>query len=160
MFKMKKKSSIKELVAVVDGELIPIEEVKDPVFAQKMMGDGFAIIASGNIIYSCADAIITMLFPSNHAIGLLLDDGMEILLHVGIDTVNEKGKGFYGLCTQGQRVKRGEALLQIDRDYLVEKGYDVSVVVVFTKKDAYTQFQLVDCKQVKGGETMVATYTI
>ena len=113
---LKKKAQQEELVAVVDGELIPIEEVSDPVFSQKMMGDGFGIKSTGNTIYACADATITMLFPSNHAIGLTLDNGMEILIHVGIDTVNENGKGFTCLVEANQKVKSGEPLLKIDRE--------------------------------------------
>lgn len=79
----KKEKSREELLAVVDGTLIPIEDVKDPVFSQKMMGDGFAIASTGDTVYACADADITMLFPSNHAVGLTLKNGMEILIHVG-----------------------------------------------------------------------------
>ena len=82
----KKEKSREELLAVVDGTLIPIEDVKDPVFSQKMMGDGFAIASTGDTVYACADADITMLFPSNHAVGLTLKNGMEIPIHVGIDT--------------------------------------------------------------------------
>ncbi|MFR5527163.1 MAG: PTS glucose transporter subunit IIA, partial [[Clostridium] innocuum] len=113
----KKEKSREELLAVVDGTLIPIEDVKDPVFSQKMMGDGFAIASTGDTIYACADADITMLFPSNHAVGLTLKNGMEILIHVGIDTVNENGNGFTCLCEQGKAVEKGEPLLKMDRDY-------------------------------------------
>ena len=80
----KKEKSREELLAVVDGTLIPIEDVKDPVFSQKMMGDGFAIASTGDTVYACADADITMLFPSNHAVGLTLKNGMEILMSESI----------------------------------------------------------------------------
>lgn len=161
MFGLKKKEEKRaKLVAVADGKLIPIEKVKDPVFSKKMMGDGFVIETTSNVIYACADASVTVLFPSNHAVGLTLDDGMELLIHVGIDTVNEEGKGFTCLTKQGMHVKKGEMLMQFDRDYLLEKGYDLTTVVVFTNKDTYKEFTCENCVDVIGGEDVVVTYTI
>ena len=156
----KKEKSREELLAVVDGTLIPIEDVKDPVFSQKMMGDGFAIASTGDTVYACADADITMLFPSNHAVGLTLKNGMEILIHVGIDTVNENGNGFTCLCEQGKHVKKGEPLLKMDREYLLSKGYDLSVIVIFTNKDSYAEFRREEPVEVKGGESVAVTYTL
>ena len=161
MFGFKKKEDRnEELCAVVDGTLIAIEDVKDPVFSQKMMGDGFAIDSTGDCIYACADAKITMLFPSNHAIGLTLENGMEILIHVGIDTVNENGKGFTCYCKQGDHVKKGDVLLKMDRAYLSEKNYDLTVIVIFTNAATYTSFRREEKHKVKGGEDIVVTYTI
>mgnify|MGYP003260627651 CR=1 FL=1 len=160
MFGFMKKNKREELVAVVDGKLISIEKVNDPVFSQKMMGDGFAIASTGDTVYACADATVSMLFPSNHAVGLTLDNGMEILIHIGIETVNEEGKGFTCFCEQGKTVKKGEALVKFDRQYLEEKGYDLTVIVVFTNKDSYKEFRKEDIENVKGGESVVVTYTI
>lgn len=161
MFGFKKKEvKREELLAVVDGTLIPIENTKDPVFSEKMMGDGFAIESTGEIIYACADATVSMLFPSNHAIGLALKNGMEILIHVGIDTVNENGEGFSCFTKQGEKVKKGQPLLKMNRTYLSEKGYDLTVMVVFTNKNAYKEFKREECINVKGGETVAVTYTI
>lgn len=160
MFGFMKKNKREELVAVVDGKLISIEKVNDPVFSQKMMGDGFAIASTGDTVYACADATVSMLFPSNHAVGLALDNGMEILIHIGIETVNEEGKGFTCFCEQGKTVKKGEALVKFDRQYLEEKGYDLTVIVVFTNKDSYKEFRKEDIENVKGGESVVVTYTI
>lgn len=160
MFGFMKKNKREELVAVVDGKLISIEKVNDPVFSQKMMGDGFAIASTGDTVYACADATVSMLFPSNHAVGLTLDNGMEILIHIGIETVNEEGKGFTCFCEQGKTVKKGEALVKFDRQYLEEKGYDLTVIAVFTNKDSYKEFRKEDIENVKGGESVVVTYTI
>lgn len=160
MFGFMKKNKREELVAVVDGKLISIEKVNDPVFSQKMMGDGFAIASTGDTVYACADATVSMLFPSNHAVGLTLENGMEILIHIGIETVNEEGKGFTCFCEQGKTVKKGEALVKFDRQYLEEKGYDLTVIVVFTNKDSYKEFRKEDIENVKGGESVVVTYTI
>ena len=125
-----------------------------------MMGDGFAIASTGDTVYACADATVSMLFPSNHAVGLTLDNGMEILIHIGIETVNEEGKGFTCFCEQGKTVKKGEALVKFDRQYLEEKGYDLTAIVVFTNKDSYKEFRKEDIENVKGGESVVVTYTI
>ena len=156
----KKQASRNELLSVADGTLISIEAVKDPVFSEKMMGDGFAIESTSDTIYACADAKVTMLFPSNHAIGLELENGMEILIHVGIDTVNENGNGFACMCSQGDMVKKGQSLLKIDRTYLLEKGYDLTVVVIFTNKDSYKEFEKENVTKVVGGQDVVVTYTI
>ena len=156
----KKQASRNELLSVADGTLISIEAVKDPVFSEKMMGDGFAIESTSDTIYACADAKVTMLFPSNHAIGLELENGMEILIHVGIDTVNENGNGFTCMCSQGDMVKKGQSLLKIDRAYLLEKGYDLTVVVIFTNKDSYKEFEKENVTKVVGGQDVVVTYTI
>ncbi len=158
MFGFKKKAK-KELIASIDGTLIPIEEVKDPVFSQKMMGDGYAIVSTGDTVYACAQGEVTMLFPSGHAVGLTLEDGMEILIHIGIDTVNENGKGFSVLCEKGQKVKAGDPLVKMDRAYLEEKGYDLTVIMIFTKADAYKSFELSEDRNVKAGNSLAVTYT-
>lgn len=160
MFGFKKKTAEYELVGVADGKVVAIETVKDPVFSQKMMGDGLAIEPTSNKIYACGDGEVTMLFPSNHAVGLLLNNGMEILIHVGIDTVNENGQGFTGLCKQGDKIKAGQPLIEFDRDYLLGKGYDLTVMIIFTKADAYKSFERKENDNVIGGQSVVATYTI
>lgn len=142
----------KALVSCVDGVLIPIEEVLDPVFSKKMMGDGFAIKSTGDTICACADAVVTMIFPTNHAIGLTCADGMEILIHIGIDTVDENGEGFTMLVNKDQEVNANEPLVRINRSYLLDKGYDLSVICVFTKADAYSDFALAYGRDVKCGD--------
>lgn len=84
---------------------------------------------------------------------------MEILMHIGIDTVNENGNGFTCLCTKGQQVHSGDPLIKIDRAYLEGKGYDLSVIVIFTKADAYKSFELAQDKNMKAGSSISATYT-
>ena len=160
MFGFKKKPAKKDLLAAVDGTLIPIEEVKDPVFSQKMMGDGFAIASTGDTVCACADGEVTMLFPSSHAVGLTLADGMEILIHIGIDTVNENGNGFTCLCEKGQQVKAGDPLVKLDRAYLEGKGYDLTVILIFTKADAYKSFELASDTAMKAGSSVAASYTV
>lgn len=107
-----------KLEAPIDGVFLNIENVPDPVFAQKMVGDGFAIDPTSNIVYSPLDAIVTQLHPSKHAVTLQTSNGDEILIHVGIDTVKLNGNGFTAKVTQGDKVQKGQPLLEIDLDYL------------------------------------------
>lgn len=155
--KIEKPSKEKDILAVVDGTLIPIEEVNDPVFAKRMMGDGFAINSTGNEICACCDANVTMVFPTNHAIGLTTADGMEILIHVGIDTVSENGKGFTLLCEANKEVKAGDPLIRIDREYLLEKEYDLAVIIIFTNSEIYDDFAIAYGRDVKMG-TLAGKY--
>ncbi|MGV2685858.1 PTS glucose transporter subunit IIA, partial [Clostridium perfringens] len=110
---LKKKKEEKALIACTDGVLIELEKVSDPVFSKKVMGDGFAIKSKGNVFYSPADGVISMLFPSKHAYALTLEDGMEILVHIGINTVTEEGKGFKCNLNVGDKVKSGDEIVSI-----------------------------------------------
>ena len=119
-------------VAPLKGEIKAITEVPDPVFAEKMMGDGFAIIPSEGTVVSPVDGKIINLFPTKHAIGILSDGGREILIHVGIDTVNLKGQGFETFVSENERVKKGQLLLKIDLDYVKEHAKSIITPIVFT----------------------------
>lgn len=158
MFFNFKKNKSKELKAPCSGEIIKIEEVNDPVFAQKMMGDGFAIKTTANTFHALGDGEISAIFPSNHAYGITLNDGLEILVHIGLDTVEENGKGFTCSHKLGDKVTAGEEIVTIDREYLESKGYDLTTMVIFTNPSTYTSF---DCKygeKVTASEDVVASY--
>lgn len=147
-----------QLLAVCDGTIIPMEEVKDPVFAQKMMGDGFAIATTGSSYYAMHDATVSMLFPSNHAFGLTFSDGMELLVHIGIDTVNENGKGFECHVKLNSNVKAGDLIMSIDRAYLESRGYDLTAMIIFTSPEKYQNFSCEYGKVVQGGKDIAAVY--
>jgi glucose-specific phosphotransferase system IIBC component len=119
-------------VAPLKGEVVPITEVPDQVFAGKMMGDGFAIVPSEGMVVSPVDGKIVNLFPTKHAIGILSDNGREILIHVGIDTVNLKGEGFETLVTENAQVKKGDRLLKFDVNYIKEHAKSTITPIVFT----------------------------
>jgi PTS system D-glucosamine-specific IIC component len=119
-------------VAPLKGEIKAITEVPDPVFAEKMMGDGFAIVPSEGKVVSPVDGKIINLFPTKHAIGILSDGGREILIHVGIDTVNLKGQGFETFVSENERIKKGQLLLKIDLDYIREHAKSTITPIVFT----------------------------
>ena len=119
-------------VSPIKGEIKPITEVPDAVFSGKMMGDGFAIVPSEGTIVSPVDGKIVNLFPTKHAIGILSDSGREILIHVGIDTVNLKGQGFETLVSENDTVKKGQPLLKVDLDYIKEHATSIVTPIVFT----------------------------
>lgn len=121
-----------QFVSPIKGEIKPITEVPDPVFAEKMMGDGFAILPEDGLIVSPVDGTIVNLFPTKHALGIESDTGREILIHVGIDTVKLEGKGFEALVAQGDRVKKGQPLLQVDLEYVQNNAPSIITPIVFT----------------------------
>lgn len=122
----------KKVFAPVAGELINIESVSDPTFAQKMMGDGAAIIPTDDHFYAPFDGTVETVFPTKHAIGLKSKDGVELLIHVGIDTVDLKGAHFTTHVNQGATVKQGELLLDADLDAIKADGYDTTTMLVVT----------------------------
>ena len=138
MFFKKKEKEMKKLLAPVSGKLIAIEKVNDPVFAQKMMGDGFAIEPTEGVVQSPVDGIVEVVFPTGHAVGLRSDDGSEILIHLGIDTVELNGKGFEVSVKQGDRVKSGDVLVKVDLDYVKSAGKKTVSPVIFTSGEKIT----------------------
>jgi len=125
-----------EVHSVADGQVINIEDVKDPVFSQKMMGDGFAVEPENGQIVSPVAGKITSVFPTKHALGLLTDNGLEVLVHIGLDTVSLEGKPFEVKVSEGQTVAAGDLLVEADLDAIREAGRETSTVVVFTNADA------------------------
>ncbi len=124
-----------EVHSVADGEVINIEDVKDPVFSQKMMGDGFAVEPENGHIVSPVAGKVTSVFPTKHALGLVTDNGLEVLVHIGLDTVSLEGKPFEVKVTEGQTVAAGDLLVEADLDAIREAGRETSTIVVFTNAD-------------------------
>ena len=125
-----------EVHSVADGEVINIEDVKDPVFSQKMMGDGFAVEPENGHIVSPVAGKVTSVFPTKHALGLVTDNGLEVLVHIGLDTVSLEGKPFEVKVTEGQTVATGDLLVEADLDAIRAAGRETSTIVVFTNADA------------------------
>ena len=124
------------------GEVVSITEVNDAVFSQKMMGDGFAVKPSGNEVFSPVDGKITSTFPTKHAIGIETDNGLEILVHMGIDTVELKGEGFELFVEEGQDIKAGNKLAEMNLASIKEAGKDTAIMVVFTNLTDKQTFEL------------------
>ncbi|MGG5372195.1 glucose-specific PTS transporter subunit IIBC [Enterococcus sp. AZ196] len=121
-----------KIVSPASGKILPMTDVPDPVFSQKMMGDGFAIIPEGKVIVSPIDGKVVNVFPTQHAIGLITDCGIEIIVHVGIDTVSLKGEGFQVLVNEGDEVHKGQKLFVVDLAYLEEQGKNTMTIVAIT----------------------------
>ncbi len=137
MFDFFKKSMECKLYAPVKGKQIILEEVKDQVFAKKMMGEGVAFFPEGDTLYAPCNAEITMVFNTRHAIGLKTENGAEILIHIGMETVNLKGEGFDVLVKPHMKVKTHQPLVKIDRAFMIEKGIDLTTPMVITNSDEY-----------------------
>lgn len=128
----KKKSKDFSVIAPVSGTLIKLEDVSDPVFSEKMMGDGFAIVPDAGEIISPVSGTIVSLPDSKHAIGIKTESGVEILIHIGLDTVNLNGEGFTALVKEGEKIEQGTKLLDADLDFMKDKGIDTKVMTIFT----------------------------
>ncbi|MGT2686791.1 PTS system trehalose-specific EIIBC component [Streptococcus porcinus] len=125
------------LASPLTGEVKPLSEAVDPVFAQGVMGQGVLIQPTEGELVSPIDAQVSVLFPTKHAIGLLSVEGVEILMHIGMDTVNLEGKGFTTHVSQGDHVKVGDKLISFDMDVIKEAGYPTETPVIVTNQDAY-----------------------
>lgn len=124
----------KKIYAPVSGKSIALGNVEDEVFSSLMMGDGIAIDPTDDVIVAPCDCLVKLIMEgSNHALGLLMNNGVELLIHVGIDTVNLKGEGFEPLVKEGQKVKLGTPLLKFDKDYIVQKGYSPMIMLIITE---------------------------
>lgn len=134
IFKNKKSESenTKEILSPTNGELIDLSEVPDQVFSQKMMGDGFAIKSNDGIITSPVNGSVEMIFDTKHAIGLKDENGREILIHLGIDTVNLKGKGFEVFVNARDKVKAGDKLIKMDVNFIKENATSDISPIIFT----------------------------
>ena len=136
------KGLTEEVYSVADGQVVALEQVKDPVFAQKMMGDGFAVEpANGNIV-SPVSGTVSSIFPTKHALGLVTEAGLEVLVHIGLDTVSLEGKPFTVHVAEGQKVAAGDLLVTADLDAIREAGRETSTIVVFTNADAIQSVNL------------------
>ena len=130
------KGVTEEVETVADGQVIAITDVKDPVFSQKMMGDGFAVEPENGKIYSPVAGTVTSVFPTKHALGLLTENGLEVLVHIGLDTVSLEGQPFEVHVSEGQKVAAGELLVTADLEAIKAAGRETSTVVVFTNAAA------------------------
>ncbi|WP_112179782.1 MULTISPECIES: beta-glucoside-specific PTS transporter subunit IIABC [Paraliobacillus] len=129
--------SEEEFKSPVTGKMIPLAEVKDEVFSTKIMGEGFAVIPSKGELVAPVDGTIKMIFDTHHALGMETKNGVELLFHVGLDTVQLGGEYFESQVKVGDEVKAGDLLLKFDVDKIVEEGYDPVTVGVVTNKDKY-----------------------
>jgi sugar PTS system EIIA component len=132
MFRLFLRNKVVEFTSPVIGNAMPLTTVPDQVFATKMVGDGMAFESKEGIIYSPVDGIVESVFPTKHAIGISTPEGLKVIIHIGIDTVNLKGNGFESLVHLNQTVKSGAKLLVFDLDLLKEKAKSVVIPMIIT----------------------------
>ena len=160
MFKFFKKADSKEnpnamIKAPITGKCIAIETVKDEVFSSKMMGDGVAIDSTGDTVYAPADGVISTIANSKHAIGMTLINGLEMLIHVGLDTVTLQGEGFTVLVDVEDKVKEGTPMIKINRFFIESKGMTLVTPVIILDSDKYDINKLAIGQEVAGGESTI-----
>lgn len=128
-----------EVMSPLTGEVLPIEKAEDEVFASKVMGDGVVILPETTDVYAPFDGTIATLFPTKHAIGLVSDKGAEILIHIGINTVDLNGEGFKAFVKQGDSVTKGDKLISFDKVAIENAGYSSQTMVIITNGSNYNQ---------------------
>ena len=149
IFKKKENKNTK-IVSPVNGEILDLSSVPDEVFSQKMMGDGFAIKSEDGLVVSPIDAEVQLVFETKHAIGLKSSDGLEVLIHFGVDTVNLKGQGFNVLVKAGDKVNAGDKLMQVDLEYIKANAKSDINPIIFTNLDENKKINIITGKASAG----------
>lgn len=154
------KLSLPQLVAVQNGQVVKVETLPDPVFAEKMLGDGFAILPNNDgTVVSPVDAIVEEVQDTLHAYCLHTADGLDILVHIGINTVSLNGEGFTPKVKKGDKVKSGDVLAKVDLDFIKSKGLPTYTVVLITNIDDVKSFDITTNTDAVSGETVVLNYS-
>ena len=134
-----------EIASPIKGTVLKLEKMKDDAFASGVLGKGAAIIPEEGNVYAPADGVITALFPTLHAIGMQADNGLELLIHIGLDTVQLNGEGFQAMVKQGDRVKKGQILVTFDKEFIESKGFCLETPVLVTNSDDF--LEVIETKQ-------------
>lgn len=154
------KKNIK-VIAPISGKVIDLEKVPDPVFAQKVVGDGVAIDElEGDIACAPIDGTIALIFRTNHAFAVRTTDGVEILVHIGIDTVELGGEGFERLVEEGAVVKAGQPIIRFNRDVITNSGRSLSSPVIITTPDLVAKISTNTGEKVSAGKEVVFSYKL
>ncbi|CAG9620038.1 PTS sugar transporter subunit IIA [Sutcliffiella rhizosphaerae] len=160
LFGKNERKTEERLVAPITGRLVPLEEVPDPVFAERMMGDGIAIEPTEGTVVSPVNGEIVQFFPTKHAIGIKSETGVEVLIHVGLETVGMKGEGFEGLVNVGDKVSVGTPLLHFDVALIKEKAKSVVTPIILTNGDILETVTKHAVKATTKGETALIDWKI
>ena len=121
------------------GKVLKLESIKDDAFASGVLGKGAAILPEEGKVYAPADGVISTLFPTLHALGMETDEGVELLIHIGLDTVQLNGEGFEAKVSQGDCVKKGQLLVTFDKEFIESKGYCMETPVIVTNTDDFLE---------------------
>ncbi|UEX89182.1 PTS sugar transporter subunit IIA [Staphylococcus ratti] len=149
-----------EVFSPITGEYVEIENIPDPVFAQKMMGEGFGVKPTEGVVVSPISGVVDNVFPTKHAIGLKADNGLEVLVHIGLDTVQLNGEGFKTFVESGDHVKVGDKLVEFDIDYIDQNAKSSISPIIITNTDQTETLSISDSTHVSKGETKVIDVTV
>lgn len=147
-----------KIYAPLTGKLIPLEKVNDAVFSSKMMGDGVAIIPEDGKVYAPCDGVVTVAFPTGHAMGIKSNHGCELLIHAGLNTVELNGEGFTVLKKVDDKVSKGDLLFEFDKEFMEKKGYDMTTPIIITNTSEYNKIDIQDLDECKIGNTVLNLY--
>lgn len=123
-----------DIIALANADIIPVEEINDSVFSKELLGQTIAFNLLDETIVAPCNGVLEVMYPTGHAFGIRRPDGLEILVHIGINTVNLKGKGFKLYAKQGETVKAGQKLLKVSAEWIKDEGYDLSTMLIITKQ--------------------------
>ena len=152
-------ADVKELKSILDGKVMPIEEAPDDVFSQKIMGDGVAIEPSNTVVTAPADCDVSVVMAdTGHACGLTLPNGVELLIHVGVDTVDMGGDGFKLLVNEGDHVKAGQKLIEFDPEKIKAAGHPCTTMLIVTAEGSAANIRMHSGMDAKAGETTVISW--
>jgi sugar PTS system EIIA component len=154
-FGKKEKLTHEDVIVPLTGTIKPLEEVPDPVFSQKMMGDGIAIEPTEGEVVAPVNGEVVQVFPTKHAVGLRSEAGVELLIHVGLETVSMNGEGFTAHVAAGDRVKIGQRLLTVDLDLVKQKAKSTITPIIVTNGDAVASLQKTSETKATKGETVI-----
>lgn len=146
------------VVSPLDGDVIELKEVDDEVFASGVTGKGIAIVPTNNVVVSPVEGTVSVLFPSKHAVGITTNDGVELLVHIGLNTVMMNGEGFTTFVKQGDKVECGQKLLEFDKELILSKGYSLQSPVLVTNADQFSDIVMNEIQTVKTGEELYEVF--
>ncbi len=147
--------TVVEIASPVEGKAYPLEEVQDEVFASGALGKGIAILPAKGEVTAPADCTVSVLYPTLHAMGLQLENGVELLIHIGMDTVRLEGEGFTKHVNEGDQIKKGTKIVSFDIDKIKAAGYDTTVSIVISNMDAFSQVDGVPMEAADGSKTVI-----
>ena len=147
----------KIIAAPVSGKAVPMSEVSDPTFSQEILGKGAAIIPSEGKIVAPADGLVTMVFDTKHAVSLTTEFGAELIIHIGLDTVQLNGEHYTAHVSAGDKVKKGQLLIEFDLEKIKEAGYDVVTPVIVCNTPDFPSISCLNGMDVTAGETVIIT---
>jgi glucose-specific phosphotransferase system IIA component len=151
MFRLFKKKDM-NIYSPVNGKMVPLSEVPDKMFAEKVLGDGVAFYSDEDIIYSPCDGKVSMIADTGHAAGIMADNGAEILIHIGLDTVNLNGKGFEVLTKKDAKIKQGTPLIKVDRKFMSDNNINLIIPMIITNE---VPFELQETDQVQSSSSVM-----